>query len=109
MPAPGYTHPSKKKLTPDQMVAYQQIASVGSQAGVILGQIGPKLDKRREQVIGEALSYYRGVQMTEPMALRYWAILSEVAALKEQLCNEQDAGIQAYAELMQQTEGNENE
>jgi hypothetical protein len=106
MPAPGYTHPSKKTLTPDQMAAFSERASIGAQADAVLKQVGPKLDGRREQIIGEALFYYRGCTMTPDMALRYWANLSEVAALKEQLCNERDAGIDAYTKLM---EGNDND
>lgn len=107
MPAPGYTHPSKKKLTPEQMVKYQELASVGSQADIILKQVGSKLDGRREQIIEEALRYYQSCQLTPDMALRYWAKLSEVTALKQQLCNERDAGIDAYAKIM--TEGTEND
>ncbi len=105
MAAPGYVHPSKRSLTAETLEKYQSLATTGATASIVLDQVRPMLDTRREQVIGEALAAYRTMGMTDAMALRFWAILSEVAALKEQLTHDEDAGIKAYAQLL---EGSDN-
>lgn len=109
MPAPNYVHPSKRKLSPDDQQKFQSLAATGATASLILNQVGPKLDSRREQVIGEALAAFRTMKLNETMALRYWAVLSEVAALKEQLTGEEDVGLRAYEKLMEGTnDGNDD-
>lgn len=108
MPAPGYKHPSKRELKPEDVERFQSMAATGATASIILNQVGPKLDGRAAQVIKEAISMYRSIDsngaivMTPEMSLRYWAALSEVIALKEQLVLEENSGVYAYEKL---TEG----
>jgi hypothetical protein len=108
MPKQGYVHPSKQKNEPstDQIQGLQDTAAIGVKAELILREVGDKLDTRREQIIGHGLAAYRTMQMDEKMALRFWACLNEVAALKEQLTHEVDVGVAAYEKLM---EGTSNE
>jgi len=73
MAARGYIHPSKREYTAETLEKYQSLATTGATASIILDQVRPLLDTRREQVIGEALAAYRTMGMTEPMALRFWA------------------------------------
>jgi hypothetical protein len=85
------------------MENYQGLAATGATASLILNQVGPKLDKRMDQIIGEAIAAFRTMALDEKQALRYWAVLSEVAALKEQLTHEEDVGATAYTKLMEGT------
>jgi cell division septal protein FtsQ len=81
-------------------VAGDRVIDEGQQAHIILNHgMAGILAAREAQIVAEAITTFRGNELTEAMALRYFACISEVRALTEELEHRARRGDRALAAL----------